>query len=108
MDDLADDTQAFAEKIAESDECQDRFESLFQRGMDDGMDPKEHLDFVVDTLTDEFIREDENIQNDVVGYGELLEKTFERAVAEQFLEEAKRRQEFLDHLQELSDELNDT
>jgi len=119
MSDLADDTQEFAEEIAHSDECEERFEQLFDLGMNGGpnpydysehidkLEPPEHLDFVIENLTDEFIREDENIQNDVPGYGELLEKSFQREVAEMFKEEAERQQEFFDHLEELAEELSE-
>lgn len=51
-----------------------------------------------------FIREDDAIQNDVPGYGELLEKTFEKEVAQKFLEKAQERQEFLDHIKSLAEE----
>lgn len=107
MDELADDTQAFARKIASSDECVERFEEVFQYGIDNEMTPEAHLDFVIETLTDEFIREDDAIQNDVRGYGELLEKTFEKEVAQKFLDEAQERQEFLDHLKSLAEEWTD-
>jgi len=106
MSELADDTEEFARKIANSEDCVERFEEVFQRGMDEDMTPEEHVDYVVDTLTDEFIREDDNIQNDVPGFGELLEKTFERVIAEKFQAEVERRQDFLDHIQDLSQKLS--
>lgn len=113
---LSDDTEEFAKKLTESDEYEVRFEQLIEQGLSGGLqpdgevgklEPKEHLEIVVDTLTDEFIREDDNIQNQVPQYGELLEKTFERITAEKFLEEMKSRQEFLDHLEELAEELEE-
>jgi hypothetical protein len=119
MSEIADDTQEFAEKIAHSDACEERFEQLFELGMNGGpnpydysenidkLEPPEHLDFIIENLTDEFVREDENIQNDAPGYGELLVKSFQREVAEMFKEEAESRQEFLEHLKDIAEDLSD-
>lgn len=113
---LADDTEEFAKKLTESDEYEARFEKLIEKGLSGGLqpngevgklEPKEHLEVVVDTLTDEFIRENENIQNQTPQYGDLLEKTFERITAEKFLEEMRNRQEFLENLEELAEELDE-
>lgn len=83
MTQLADDTVAHAEKIAESDACRSRLAELVQNTFD----VDNQFDLVVSTLRQEFIDDDPHIKNDVPVVGNLLEKAFERRVGELYRDE---------------------
>lgn len=83
MTQLADDTVAHAEKIAESDECRSRLTEL----IDETMERDDQLEYIVATLHDEFIENNENIKNDVPVVGNLLEEAFDRRVMELYRDE---------------------
>jgi len=78
MSQLADDTVAHAEKIAESDACRERMAELIT----DSFDREDQFEYVITTLREEFITNDHNIQDEVPGFGNLLVTAFERRAGE--------------------------
>lgn len=85
MSQVSDDTAAFAEKIAESDECQNRMYELIEDNINNGFE--QEPEDVVETLHTEFIENDSSIQNDVPGFGGLLEAAFKKRVSEMYRDE---------------------
>lgn len=107
MSQYADDIEEFAQKLTESEEYEERFEELVEKGFDEELPPEEHVNLVVDELTDQFVRDDPSVQNEVPEAGELLETTFEKITVEKFVEALTERKEFFDHLLDISEELSE-
>lgn len=91
MSEFADDIQEAAESLTESDEYQERFDELFQSGVEEDLEVSENLNRVMRVLTDEFLIEDDNWQTDAGPMGDLLVESFKRATAEKFILEVRER-----------------
>jgi len=107
MSEFADDIEAFAREMTHTDEFEERFDELIQEGFDKMLGPSEHLDFVVDTLFEELVADNDDIQTEVPGVGELFEATFKKETAIRFAQAVGEREEFHDHIENLAMEMDE-
>lgn len=80
---MSDKIEHKAISLAESDSCKNRFNEVFKEGEKRGLDYVLHLEFVVSTLTEEFIDNNE-IEVEPESGEKLFEAIFQRQISKRF------------------------
>jgi len=73
-----------ARSLANSEECIDRFETVYTEGKQESLDYVSHLEYVINKLTNEFITHNDELTIEPDSGETLFKAIFQRQISEQF------------------------